>query len=174
MSRDWTPREMYLVEKHNIKTGHGSWWDFMENSTWVINGKTLPMCTPETIAHRREYPCLGRLFEEYDELYSFLSQLPGGLDLLGRYDKTLSDYIETGVGDKNSFLIRWFEGELDEHFYYRERNDELFLEAIREEAASLSNQKKMGLDDQIRGAANRADGTGAEDKQPEKNKPNER
>lgn len=139
MSRDWTPREMYAVEQYNIRNGLGSWWDHMKNSVWVLpNGERIPLCTEENFARRQEYPLMGRLYECYDEIYTFLSQLDGGMDLLKRYESALDVYIQTGQGDKESPLIQWFEGELDKSFYYSERNDELLLSFIRNEALRLS------------------------------------
>lgn len=153
MSRDLTPREMYTVEQHNIRNGLGSLWDFMKNTVWVINGVRIPLCTEDTLSRRQEYPLLGRFYERFDELYAFLSELDCGKELLGRYEAELRVYIETGKGDKNSDLLRWFEGELDEGFYYREHNDELLMESIQNEAKALPRlQEKCSLDSQIRDA----------------------
>lgn len=155
MSRDWTPREMYEVEQYNIRNGHGSLWDFM-NAAWVINGERFPLCTEENLTRRQEYPLMGRLYERYDELYAFLSGIEGGMALLSRYEDELRLYIETGDGDKTSALLRWFEGTLDEGFYYRERNDELLMEFIQNEAKNLPRlQVKCSLDAQIESANTR-------------------
>ena len=136
MGRDWTPRETYLVEQHDLetKTGIGSIWDFMASATWVIDGKSISLHSAEEVALRKQYPVLGKFLESFNDLYSKLSQFEGGLELLKQKDDELASYIETGNGDKNSYLVKWFEGELDEHFYYRERNDELFVSAICKEA----------------------------------------
>lgn len=161
MSRDWTPREMYAVEQYNIRNGFGSWWDRMKNSVWVLpNGERIPLCTEENFARRQEYPLLGRLFKEYDKLYETLSSVEGGMDILARHEDTLRVYLETGKGDTSSALIKWFEGELDTGFYYRERNDELLMEFIQNEAKALprleSPQEKRTLDTQIENANNRS------------------
>ena len=138
MSRDWTPRELYAVEEDNIRNGRGSLWDFMKGATWHINGEVFPFCSEETLSRRQEYPLLGRLYESYDELYDFLSQVNGGMDLLARHEKELDTYIKTGQGDKDSALIQWFEGRLDKNFYYRENNDALLMASIQDEAGKLS------------------------------------
>lgn len=138
MSRDWTPRELYAVEQDNIRNGRGSLWDFMKGATWHINGETFPLCSEETIVRRQEYPLLGRLCGAYDKLYSFLSQVNGGMELLARYEKELDTYIKTGQGDKDSALLRWFEGRLVAHYHYREPNDTLFMESVQEEVCRLA------------------------------------
>lgn len=161
MSRDWTPREMYAVEESAIRNGRGSLWDFMKGATWHINGETFPLCTEEQLSRRQEYPLLGRLYEGYDELYAFLSQVPDGLSLLARHEAELDTFIRTGKGDKDSPVLRWFEGELDECFYYREHNDALLMEFIKDEAArpivleAGAETRKPSLADQIAGADSR-------------------
>lgn len=137
MSRDLTPREMYLLEQMNIQKGIGSLWDFMENTTFSYGGETTPLCSQESIAQRKKYPLLGRLYSQYDQLYFFLSQVKNGLKLLDQHEKELDDYITTGKGDRNSHLIKWFEGELDPNFYYRENNDDLFFASVQDEIGKL-------------------------------------
>lgn len=162
MSRDWTPRELYTVEQHNIRNGRGDLWDFMKGATWHINGESFALCTEQQISQRQKYPLLGRLYEGYDKLYAFLSQIPDGLSLLARHESELDAYIRTGEGDRESPLLRWFDGELDEHFYYREANDALLMEFIKDEAAHLhvreaeAETRKPSLTEQISGADSRS------------------
>lgn len=133
MSRDWTPEESYLVEQQNIKNGRGSWWDLMETATWHINGQSWPMHSKESIENRKKFPLLGRLYNDYDKLYAFLTQVSGGPELLSKLENELDGYIKTGLWDDKSYLLRWFTGTLDEHFYYSTRNDELFMESVKNE-----------------------------------------
>lgn len=133
MGRDLTPKEMYLMEQQIIDAGLGSLWDFMANLTVTHDGVTSRLYTPDDLAKRKQNPFLGRLFEPYDELYSFLSRAPGGLALLSRYEKELNDYIKTGHGNLDSPLIKWYEGKLDPHFHYRETNNKLFFAAVQDE-----------------------------------------
>lgn len=133
MSRDLTPHQFYELEKYNIQQGHGSIMDMMEHMTITYNGETSPAYSPNSLEHRKQYPLLGRLYNRFDELYSALSQLNGGLEVLANHERELEAYIQTGAGDRNSALIRWFEGELDQSFYYSEHNDELFLSSVRDE-----------------------------------------
>lgn len=156
MSRDLTPRELYFLEQMQIENGLGSLWDFMKNTTWHIGGESWPLVTEDRLSQRQQFPLLGRLFNEYDRTYSYLSSRKGGLELLGDLDKQLDHYIQTGEGEKDSPLIKWFEGSLDEHFYYGERNDSLFFEFIQENAKRLPPLEKMPLDQQIQSADSRS------------------
>ena len=133
MSRDLTPRELYAFEQQNIKIHSYSLWDYMRNTVMHINGETFPMYSEEDISNREQYPSLGRLYNDFDNLYAFLSNIEGGLDLLQDYDNSLKKYIETGIGDKESALIKWFEGTLDKNFYYSTHNDNLFLASVKED-----------------------------------------
>ena len=80
---------------------------------------------------------MGRLFDPYDKLYSFLSKVDGGLELLERHEKELDAYIQTGQGNPESTVIQWFEGKLDPNFYYGEINNEMLFSFIQEEVLKL-------------------------------------
>lgn len=137
MSRDFTPEEMYLVEQNNIQKGLGSLCDFMANTTVAINGVTTPMCPPEAIFRRQQYPLLGRLYNRYDQLYAFLSQIKDGMNILDRHEKELDAYIKTGKGNTKSPVIAWFKGELDPVFHYSTRNDMAFYAIVQDEVGKL-------------------------------------
>lgn len=72
-------------------------------------------------------------------MYEALSKFEGGLDLLRKKDDELDLYIKTGEGDRDSYLIKWFEGKLDPCFYYAEHNHELFFEKMLAEAAGTND-----------------------------------
>lgn len=142
MSRDLTPKEMYLLEQQNIKDGHGSLWDFMENTKFLDTrtGVTSPLHSKEEIELRREFPVLGRLYDRFPELRDRLSEFEGGLQFLQKKDAQLGAFIESGKGDRDSYLVKWFEGTLDEGFHYSHRNDDLLLQKMCKEASlTLSN-----------------------------------
>lgn len=161
MSRDFTPKETYYVEQTQIKEGYGSLWDFMKNTTFTFNGKSWPLHSEEEIELRKQYPILGKLLNKFEKVYDSLSQIPGGLDVLVRCDKEIGLYVETGQGEKNSSVIKWFEGTLDEGFYYGERNEELFLEYMEEESRRTNyvsdafDLKSNGLDELIKCASDK-------------------
>lgn len=167
MSRDWTPRESLAFEQLNISKGFGDMWSFMESLVINYNGKSERAYTDEDIELRKQFPTLGKLLNNFSELHEALSNFEGGLELLQEKDRELgayikaeivknqkdvnevaqemagdlAGYIDTGVGDKDSYLVKWFEDELDPNFYYREYNDQLLVASMCEEAMQrgLSN-----------------------------------
>lgn len=153
MSRDWTPREHLAAEQYNIKNGLGSIWDFFERTEihWT-NFSTERICSDEELTLRKQFPVLGKLMSNTGEynflsLYEKLSVIPCGIELLRSKDHELALYIETGIGNKDSALIKWFEGKLDPGFYYGEYNHHLFGESILEEAKELAGMKNYHLDE---------------------------
>ncbi len=137
MSRDLTPSELYAHEQWGIKNGLGSLWDVMKNTTVTYDGKTFPYVSEETLAVRQSFPYLGRLYNRFDNLYELLSLIEGGMERLSSHEKALQTFIETGQGDPDSFVIKWFHGALDSGFYYSDRNDELFLSCVRNELGTV-------------------------------------
>lgn len=133
MSRDFTPKQSLEAEKY---TGV-SLWDIMEGSTFTVDGKSKPFYTAEQIMVRKNYPLLGKLVNKFEELYARLSEVKGGLDILQEKDAQLAQFIETGKGDADSYLIKWFEGRLDAWFYYSEWNEKLFCDGLIQEARSI-------------------------------------
>ena len=148
MSRDWTPREHYEVEQHFLSKNLSSHWDVMKNAQWVFNGNSQRMYSDEEIALRQEYPIFGKFLDNFPILYERLSKIENGLEFLRRKNDELNAYIETGEGDSDSYLVKWFEGKLDENFHYRERNNQLFVESMINEVDSLN----LPLDFQIQSA----------------------
>jgi len=139
MSRDLTPREMYLIEQENIKKTGESLFYFMRNLTLHYNGESSPLHSEEEMSLREQYPALGKYYDKFHTLHRVLSKIEGGLDFLRQKDDELSDYIKTSSGDLDGYLIQWFEGKLDKNFYYSERNDTLFYEHMRDEALERSH-----------------------------------
>lgn len=135
MSRDWTPRESYLVEQQQIADGRGDKWDFMRNLKYVPLGEEpVRAVSDEELSIRMQFPVIGKFAGNFMELYSIVSNFEGGFEFLREKDAEISAYIATGKGDPDSYFVKWFFGELDENFYYRERNDQLLLESICKEA----------------------------------------
>lgn len=135
MSRDWTPFEHYLVEQHNIKNGQGDYWDFLASLRGAIAGKEpVRLHLDEEITVRKEFPVLGKFLEPFMKLYERVSKYENGIEFLKLQDLELQEYISTGNHNPNSYLMRWFKGELVDNFHYRERNDALLIECVCEEA----------------------------------------
>ncbi len=147
MSRDWTPLENYLVEQNQIKNGYGDIFDFLESLKFVYpDGKEELMHPPEEMALRRKFPNLGRLLmNDFMQMHQKLSVIDGGIELLHQKDAELGKFIESKGrdGDKNSYLISWFTGKLDEDFYHSARNDKLFVGEIVNEALAFNFVKDI-------------------------------
>ena len=142
MSRDWTPREHYLVEQQSIREGRGDYWDFLAGLEWVPVGRApVRLHTDEEIALRQQFPVLGKFLEPFMALYERLSKYENGIATLQDIDRKLAEYIETGKGDEGVYFVRWFEGKLDGNFYYRERNDALLMALICETAMERSGKQ---------------------------------
>lgn len=148
MSRDFTPRELLASE-----AVLGDLFKVQRELIITIDGKGFPYYGKEELAHREQFPILGKLLNRqgFDPLYASASAVPGGMEFLSAVDKELQEYIATGMGDRDSETIRWFEGTLDENFYYCERNEELFVEKLQEGLSRL----KPSLLDQIKSAESR-------------------
>lgn len=150
MSRDFTPRELLASE-----AVLGDLFKVQRELIITIDGKGFPYYDKEELAHREQFPVLGKLLNRqgFDPLYASASAVPGGMEFLSAVDKVLQEYIATGKGDRDSETIRWFEGTLDKNLYYCERNEELFVEKLQEGLSRL----KPSLSDQIRAAENKKD-----------------
>lgn len=160
MGRDLTPVEYFYLNERNKGRGHSA-FDVMESTCWKINGVSHPLHSKEEMALRRQYPLFGYLLNTFPKTHEALSKVPGGLDLLKNREEELSVYIKTGAGDRDSAMIKWFEGELDSSFYYSERNEEMFVESLMDDAKALARKP---LDAQISSAASRAKNFASEEK----------
>lgn len=151
MGRDFTPRELLASE-----AVLGDLFEVQRNLIITIDGKGFPYFGKEELAHREQFPILGKLLNKqgFDPLYASAAAAPDGLEFLSAVDKDLQEYIATGKGDRDSETIRWFEGTLDENFYYCERNEELFVEKLQEDLSRL----KPSLTAQIQAAESKKEG----------------
>jgi hypothetical protein len=136
MSRDLTPRQTLVMEKY---TGF-SVFDMMEHTTLLYKGEEQPLYTPEQISLRKQFPLFGKLINNFESLFFPLSKIEGGEEFLREKEKELEKWIEKEEGDYNSYLIKWFEGELDPNFYYSERNEEMFIDEMVREAGETAKK----------------------------------
>lgn len=156
MSRDWTPRETFLVNAWHVQRGDSSFLDQMENTFFChTDGSKTKLYSSEEIALRRQYPLLGMLLHDFPKVHAVLSKFEGGTEYLDGKEKELDEYILSGKEVGYNDLTKWFEGQLDEGFHYRERNDELLIESILEETKDFPAKKKDPLAHKIQEAASR-------------------
>lgn len=143
MRVDLTPVELLRLEKKAVAEGHFDLLESMEE-TMVTNLKTgeyRHLYSQKDIELRREYPIFGKLYHDFKHLYERLAEFEGGLEFLKEKDSELAAYIENGgKGNPDSYLVKWFHGELDEGFHFSERNDALLLQKLCDEARrTMSN-----------------------------------
>ena len=153
MSRNMTPSELLSMERALQQVNGFSLIEMMRTITLVCNDIEERIHSDDEIALREQYPLLGKLMDRFPVLYEELEKIPGGLEVLRCKERDLQTYISLDIGDKSSPLIKWFEGELDPNFYYCERNEELFIESVLEEARS---PEKNFLLNKIKDASDRA------------------
>lgn len=145
MGRDWTPVELYLVEQRQIQDGLGSLWDFMENLAFHHkDGAVEKLHSDEEMTLRKQFPVIGKLLmNDFVELYERLSKINGGVELLRAKDDELAKFIETDINrSSDALVVRWFFGQLDEDFFYCEKNNRAFVEGVVSEAKELSGNQK--------------------------------
>lgn len=129
MSRDWTPEEYYYVQK---ATGH-SGIDMMEGLRWVYKDTIKKMYDPSAIAKHRQFELFGNLINNFESLYDRAMEIPDGFEKLKELERQLQQFIDTGDGDEEPYLVKWFQGRLDGNFYYGDENERLFIEACIED-----------------------------------------
>ena len=77
------------------------------------------------------------------ELYERLSKIHSGVDLLHQKDEELAQFIASKFnGSREPLVVKWFLGQLDEHFYYGDKNHRAFVEGVVAEAKELSGEQK--------------------------------
>ena len=134
MSRDWTPIESYYFDKkHREQTGI----HFYEmNLTWH-------MLDSNEVFEDEKSKKLQEIAKNYE--YLVITNPDGVIELVEKIsEKTLKDIntkikllcdcfdAQKDIGSENveQFIKEWMIGKLDSGFYYREYNDELFLEEL--------------------------------------------
>lgn len=145
MGRDWTPLEHYLVEQRQMQRGDGTIWDFLESLAFCHeDGTTEKFHSAEEMALRKQFPELGRLLmDDFMELYERLAKINGGVELLHKKDDELARFIASkGKDSQEPLVVKWFLGKLDEHFYYSDKNNRVFVKSIVFEAKELSGEQK--------------------------------
>lgn len=137
MSRDFTPKEKLMTEKYMGI----SIFDFFSNTKICYKDEEKPLYTSEEISNRKQFPLFGKLINKFEFSFFPLSKLERGEEFLREKEKELEEWIEKGEGDYNSYLVKWFEGELDPCFYYSERNEEMFIEELRNELTERNKKE---------------------------------
>lgn len=140
MSRDLTPQELLAFEEMNLEREHGvDLFTHMRGLYIQFTGEEKQRVhSDEEMDIREEYPLLGKLYSKFYKLYQDLEDIPNGLITLDNFEKELEDYVYHKKGNSESPIIKWFLGDLDEGFYYCQRNNALIYNHIIETAKTYS------------------------------------
>ena len=131
MSRDWTPRELFYANKrYNFR-----------NQSFVLqrsDGKEYPLGPSKR--EKELYPNLSFLGEGVLKQMKESGLCDEDIIVFENELKTIvenedigipaSNWDRTDVDESLRLTAQWFQGKLDPSFYYRERNDEIFVEKI--------------------------------------------
>lgn len=133
MSRNWTPREMYLIDFRMEREGLGSLRKDLDNMVFVApNGERISFFSDEKKKVIGMFKELGFLFgDNLYVLWESTEEHPRKRKrVLQATEEELEKLIEYDISGKSldSFdkvLVDWYYGKLDPHFYYSEDNDYL-------------------------------------------------
>ena len=133
MSRNWTPREMYLIDFRMEREGLGSLRKDLDNMVFVApNGERISFFSDEKKKVMGMFKELGFLFgDNLYVLWETTEEHPRKRKrVLQATEEELEKLIEYDISGKSldSFdkvLVDWYYGKLDPHFYYSEDNDYL-------------------------------------------------
>lgn len=154
MSRDFRPIDLYFAD--------ASLNNQLRNSTITmkLEGEEDIIITPSQEIKDR-YPQLSFLFEDFKEMYETHKENENVLRFYDDIETELSEIISKAENDvKNGHVVfpeekeeyedseklnAWFYGQLDDNFYYHERNNELLSEYLNETV-----EKIQGKDNQVK------------------------
>lgn len=132
MSRNWTPREMYLIDFRMEREGLGSLRKDLDNMVFVApNGERISFFSDEKKKVIGMFKELGFLFgDNLYVLWESTEEHPRKRKRVLQATEELEKLIEYDISGKSldSFdkvLVDWYYGKLDPHFYYSEDNDYL-------------------------------------------------
>ena len=140
MSRDWTPRELYGVDNYYRHNGK----DSLRDIDWkiVYNGEEFPIKTEEEKQYGLRHSELDFLFHN---LYDIYKKFPNNEK---EVDEVLDDVEKSVVAVENDSTYnakyvpfetvkKWFDGELDDAFYYSNYNHSLLKDEICKQIESI-------------------------------------
>lgn len=152
MSRDWTPQELRLIDKQMSLKGES-----FRNANFVFHdiatGKEIPLKSEREREIGKKFPELSFLYEEWFEVYEALGNAVVKEQLFEELEDTLEIIIAEENGEKldkncdaniKKAIYKWYCGELDPSFYYRERNDKMFADFIRNLYSDRVLNEKIG------------------------------
>lgn len=139
MSKDWTPRQLFLVDRYLQKEKGNGFRNILETTTVSFNGETSPYFTEREIESRKLFPEFSFLFNGYTRLWEDFSEHPEiRADIFKKVEETLLAIEKSEVEEEmfsfgtrlQEMTFRWFDGKLDPCFYYSTYNDEAFYDFL--------------------------------------------
>ena len=140
MSRDWTPREQYYIDKSLSRNKGYSMRETMESLKFLeADGTETPFFKESDLETLRAYKELGFLFgDSLLEIKKHTAFMPGkAASVLKATEEELERII--AADEKNEpldgfdqSLVKWFYGKLSNSFYYNERNNQALFNIIYE------------------------------------------
>lgn len=144
MSRDWTPRELFTLDRfmtkergESLRDAELEWYDKDGNKIENENEKIRKTT-------KKRYPELTFLFDGFPRLYTRHHDK----EHLEYYDK-IEGIIRTLESeayprtDEEIFVQKWFTGKLDRDYYYNLHNNQEFEDYLDEHLSSLSLEKSL-------------------------------
>lgn len=130
MSRDFTPQMNFWVNKQTNDS-------FLQNVILKINGIEKPLWTEEEQEIRHKYPLLAVTFcDLFIKLYNSFSENKREI-YISKIEDMISKLTTADMNgnikmaDVPEEMRDWYLGKLDTNFYYREYNNELFFNFIK-------------------------------------------
>lgn len=129
MSRDWTPKELYYADKK---------FHFRDQKFTMIDSNGNKIDIGPGKEDKDKFPNLSFLGEGVLNLMREANLTDEEIQMFEKELKTIvgnedigipaSNWIRADVSEALRLTAQWFEGKLDPAFYYRERNDEVYVE----------------------------------------------
>lgn len=140
MSRDWTPREQYYIDKSISQKRGYSMRKTLESLVFVAaDGTETPLLEESDLETLRDYKELGFLFG--DGIFVIKKHTASTPEKAASVLKETKEELERIIAadEKNEpldgfdqSLVRWFYGELSDSFYYNERNNQELVNILYE------------------------------------------
>jgi len=148
MSRDWTPRELFYVDRERILSGAQSFRKMrIEYHIQDENGVERTFSNdddPFRVRVKYQFPELCFLGD--NKMINFIcdnTSNPRVMEVISEYERQLQDLekrdVEGMFVTPTNDLEKWYDGKLDPSFYYGEYNTELLIEGIREKADEIKD-----------------------------------
>ena len=138
MSRDWTPREQYYIDKSISRNKGYSMRESMKSLKFVeADGTETPFFGESDLGTLRAYKELGFLFgDSLLEITKHTASMPEkAASVLKETEEELERIIAADeknepLDGSDQSLVKWFYGKLSDSFYYNGRNNQALFNIL--------------------------------------------